>query len=257
MRARIRHASQAARMLALYLALLVPAVALYPSLHASAVGARERQIESEFGPEATRQREDLQRQLGQALDDIDSLPNMESFLRRPSSGDAAPTDQAFLVWSRTPLKDTRQTSAVELYAADGTLVSRFAFNLPEYTSTVHFAASCRWEVFDEVSPFGSSERHVLRASRGICSGDRRLGAVVVRVMLDYRTLRFISSENPYLESMKSDRKDLQDAAAGREVEFVVYGPGRCPTPCFSEPSHRGRRSGRRWCATTKRSASTT
>src|SRR5262249_53277397 len=115
-----------------------------------------------------------------------------------------------------------------LYGPGGTLVSRFALNLPEYTSTLHFAASCRWEVFEEVAPFGSSERHVLRASRGICDRDRRLGAIVVRVMLDYRALTFISSQNPYLESLRPDPADASEVAATRDIEFVVYGWSRAP-----------------------------
>ena len=69
---------------------------------------------------------------------------------------------------RAPTSRYRLTSAVELYGADGRLVSRFALNLPEYTTPRHEAASCEWEVFEEVLPFGSSERHVPQASRGIC-----------------------------------------------------------------------------------------
>ena len=82
--------------------------------------------------------------------------------------------RAFLVWSGTDLNVYRLTSAVELYGADGRLVSRFALNLPDYAAPPHQAAACRWAVVDEMSPFGSSERHVLRASRAICErGARR------------------------------------------------------------------------------------
>ena len=60
----------------------------------------------------------------------------------------------------------RLTSAIELYDRKGTPVSRFALNLPEYASGSHKASGCDWDVVDETSPFGSSQRHVLRASRG-------------------------------------------------------------------------------------------
>ena len=83
-------------------------------------------------------------------------------------------------------------------------------------------------MIDEGSPFGSSERHVLRASRGICENGRQLGTVVVRVMLDYRTLPFISARTPYLESLRSRRRQTPEGVAGRDVEFVLYGWSRAP-----------------------------
>src|SRR5581483_12494433 len=100
----------------------------------------------------------------------------------------------------------RLTSAIELYRPDGRLLSRFALNLSEYTTGRYNPTSCDWDVSDEVSPFGSSERHVPRASRGICVRGRILGGVVVRVMLDYSILPFLSSQSPYLESLRTDRQ---------------------------------------------------
>src|SRR5262249_40046986 len=107
--------------------------------------------------------------------------------------------------------------------------SRFALHLPEYTSARPRATSCSWdELFDEVSPFGSSERHVLRTARGICSRGRIVGTIVVRVMLDYRTLPFISTESPYLESLPSNREERPEGVSGRDVEFAMYGWSRAP-----------------------------
>ena len=104
---------------------------------------------------------------------------------------------------RTDLNVYRMTSAVELYGADGRQISRFALNLPDYASAPHQAAGCEWAVVDEVSPFGSSERRVLRASRAVCDGDDRpLGSILVRVMLDPATLPFISTQDPYLETVR-------------------------------------------------------
>ena len=120
---------------------------------------------------------------------------------------------------------------MELYGANDQLVSRFAtheLNLPEYGTTRHHAASCAWDLVEEVSPFGSSQRPVLRASRGICEGAGTLGAIVVRVMLDPRTLPFISSQSPYLESLRPAGDLPAESAPGRDVEFVVYGWSRTP-----------------------------
>ena len=50
-----------------------------------------------------------------------------------------------------------------------------------------------------------------------------LGSIVVRLMLDYRTLPFLSSQNPYLEWFGLTAAPPSESAPGRDVEFVVYG----------------------------------
>src|SRR4029079_15950706 len=90
-----------------------------------------------------------------------------------------------------------------------------------------------WEWSDDVPPprssrTGANESHVLRASRGICLNGRPVGGIIVRAMLDYRTLPFISSRSPYLESLRPDRAVPAECVAGRDVEFVLYGWSRAP-----------------------------
>ncbi len=188
-RGRTRRASQAARLAALLLALLVPAVAMYPSLQVFATEAKERLVATEFGPQAASQREDFStRRLPATLDQIDSMRSLPEFVASSADIPTPTTDRAFLVWSQTELARYRLTSAVELYGANGRLVSRFALNLPEYTTTEYVAPACDWDLVEEVSPFGSTERNVLRASRGICEKGQPAGGIVVRAMLDYRTL---------------------------------------------------------------------
>jgi signal transduction histidine kinase len=228
---RLRRASQAARLIAVLLALLVPAVAMYPSLFAFSTDARELLIAGEFGPQALRQRDDLKLRLARTLDQIDAITTLPQFVAagspRGTTRVAPATDRAFFVWSLTDLATYRLTSAIELYGADGRLVDRFS-SLPEYTAAPYFATGCGWEEFEEMSPFGSAVRHVLRASRGICDRGRPVGAIVVRAMLDYRTLPFISSQSPYLESLRPNRERRAEGVFGRDVEFVVYGWSRAP-----------------------------
>jgi signal transduction histidine kinase len=225
-RGRIRRASQTARMAGLFAALVLPSIAMYPSLHAFTTDAKDRLIEDQYGPAAFRLRDDLQDTLNRAGEDIDALPSLSEFLIEPDDASES-TDAAYQLWSQTDLATARVTSAVELYRADGRLVSRFFLNLPEYAITNFRAASCRWDVIDESSPIGSSERHVLRASRGICQNGRQLGTIAVRVMLDYRVLPFISAQRPYLESLLQQDQPAE-GAAGRDVEFVWYGWSRTP-----------------------------
>ena len=226
---KLRRSSQAARLLAVFLALLVPAVAMYPSLFAYATDAKELLVAGEYGPQARRQRDDLKLRLAHTLDQIDALPSLPQFVAasgRPTAS-APATDRAFFVWSITDLATYRLTSAIELYGANGLLVDRFS-SLPEYAASRYFPASCDWEAFDEVSSFGSAVLHVTRASRGICERGRPVGAIVVRAMLDYRTLPFISSQSPYLESLRPKREARAEGVFGRDIEFVVYGWSRAP-----------------------------
>jgi signal transduction histidine kinase len=226
-RARARRASQAARMVAVFSALILPSLAMYPSLQAFTTDARDRLVAEQYGPAALRLRDDLQTSLNRAGEEIDALPSLKEFLIEPAD-ETESTDAAYQLWSKTDLAAARVTSAVELYGRDGRLVSRFFLNLPEYATTNFKAASCRWEVIDENSPIGSSERHVLRASRGICENNRQLGTVAVRVMLDYRVLPFISGRAPYFESLRLAQAAPHEGIAGRDLQFVWYGWSRTP-----------------------------
>ncbi len=226
---RMRRISQTVRLAVFFLALLAPALAMYPSLLAHATESKERLIASTFGPQAASLREDLQRRLQQAVEQIDAIPALDELVRLDVSTPAADPARAFAVWSRTDLATYRLTSAVEVYSADGRLVSAFRLSLPEYVTTEYRSPGCSWdEPFDEVSPFGSSERHVLRIARGVCVRGRMVGSIVVRVMLDYRTLPFISSQSPYLESLRPNRQVAPEGISGRDVEFIVYGWSRAP-----------------------------
>jgi nitrogen fixation/metabolism regulation signal transduction histidine kinase len=226
----MRRASQAARLFGVYIALLIPALAAYPSLHAFAVQVKEDRVATRFGPQAASLRDELQRLTQLALADIDGTPALESFFN-VSSEEGATTNLAYVLWSRTALSKSRLTSSVELFDARGNLISRFALNLPEYETRGAAGASCtpasesvKWDVFEDVS-------HVLQASRAICVPGARdtptlAGVVVVRVMLDYGTLPFTASPSPYFESLRG----VTDAeeASGRDIEFAMYGWSRAP-----------------------------
>jgi signal transduction histidine kinase len=224
---RARRASQAARLVVFFAALVVPAIAMYPSLFSYATAAKEHLIATTYAPQAISQRKNLKDRLDQTLDQIDALPALADYVAGPSTALAPTIEGAFSVWSKTALATYRLTSSVELYGEDGELFSRFAL-LPEYTTPRHQATSCNWEVFEEVLPFGAAERYVPQASRGICEHGVVRGAIVVRVMLDYRTLPFISSQNPYLESLRPQRQAAPEGSPGNDIEFVGYGWSRAP-----------------------------
>ena len=224
-----RRASQAARLGLFFVALVGPAVAWYPSLDAYAVASRERMVTAEFAPLVARQREELQSsRLPHTLDTIDASTTLAAFVTNASEDAAPTTDRAFIVWSQTELARTRTTSAIELYGQSGRLVSRFALDLPEYGATEFRGGACgRWEIYEEVSPFGSAQRNVLRASRAICVDRRRVGGIVVRARLDYHSLPFAPAPNPYLQSVMPQTAEPEDGP-GADLELAFYGWSRAP-----------------------------
>jgi signal transduction histidine kinase len=231
-RAALEHASQAARLTALFLALALPSVVFYPSLVDAAGRARRQVIESRHAPEVINQRRNLQLQLNQALAQIDALPDLVELVqaRDPALSGPPAFETAFRVWERTVLEELRLTSSVELYDAAGALVSRFALKLPHTGGPPVYQASCEWELFEEVSPFFAEERLLLHAGRGICvdgaSGREVVGAIAIHVILDYSNLPFISAQSPYTALLRGG--EVTESSPHEGVEFTVYGWSRRP-----------------------------
>ena len=196
---------------------------LYPSVHHFADRGLRRLIEEEYARQVKDQREELKAKLTTVLQQIDALemPNLAAAPRVPL---VATSNAAFELWGRTNLATERLASSLELYTPEGRLARRFA-NLPDYVSTTQEwkEPSCDWETFEEASRFGSEERRLFHAGRGICEPGTDVptgGSVVVNVMLDYETLPFITARNPYNELFVRQTAP-PEGSAGRSVQFVV------------------------------------
>ncbi len=241
-----RHTTVAARILALFVAFLLPALLLYPSVDYYAEAAMRSLIASQYAVQAQRHSKTLLERLTEARSEIDALTALPALVTGDSgvaataqstqsaAGGGVDHLRAYIVWSRTALARARLTSAVELYNASGELVSRFALNLPEYSGTtqapqVEAASPCQWDVFGEAAPFGAEERRMFHAARQICTTEaggepRPVGTIVVHVLFDYRTLPFISPQNPYFEVFRAiDGEVPREGTTGSEVEVAIYG----------------------------------
>ena len=221
-------------MAALFLALLLPALLLYPSLVHFVDGAKRRLVETQYAVETRSHPAELLAHLNEALRQVDRVPGLPDLVES-LSGSAPSTEAAFSLWSATDLEQFRLTSAVELYGSDGALVSRFALNLPDTEAADNYKSKrCDWEVFGQAIPVGADERRMLHAERGICATEpgtnkqRIVGAVVLHVMLDYSALRFISSQSPYFEFIRGLRPETRLGTTGGDVELAVYGWGHLP-----------------------------
>ena len=232
--ARYRHGSQAFRLSVLALGLVVPAIAFYPTLFRLAWEAKSQLVESRFAPQAINQRQTVQMQLRETLEQIDAFPGLADLITARATPDdpESTTDRAFEVWQTTALAAYPTTSSLELYGPDDRLVSRFAFNLPEdlTASPRSEERTCEWDVYEEVAPFFAEERRVLHAGRALCvpGSSTPVGSIVVHAILDYENLPFIASRSPYVELLRPTDPLRTEGLSGRDVEYVVYGWSRTP-----------------------------
>lgn len=224
-----RRGSQAMRLLFSFLAVALPSLVAYPSIDDAAERARRQLIESRYAPEVRNQRQELHNKLQKALVQINRISGLDEVVRAidPPVTGPPPTDAAFVVWEQTSLATERLTSSIELHNASGTMVSRFAMNLPDFTQPQPWVeTSCDWETLEEVSPLFSEERRLLHAGKALCLPDgRRAGSIVVHSMLDYGNLSFISALNPYVALVRSGQSTPLERAR-TDVEFFVYGWSR-------------------------------
>jgi signal transduction histidine kinase len=228
-----RHTTVAARILALFLAFLVPTLLLYPSTNYFAELATRRLITTQYAVQAQNQVQTVIRRMDEARKEVDALQVLPDLVAGEVAAPGTPvSDAAFLVWKQTVLARERFTSAVELYDADGGLVSRFALNVPEYAvATPQGLSGCAWDTYGEVAPFGAEERRMLHAERRICPDGENgspVGSIVLHVMLEYENLPFISSQNPYFEIFRAALPQPHEGAPGASVEVAIYGWGLQP-----------------------------
>ena len=230
-----RTASQSARFVILFGLLVIPALIAYPRMVEIGGNAKNRFIEDRFSPSTAAHPQRLLESLAVAQDEIDDVIG---FLPWPDNTDPTTDDTpdpnlAFRLWQQTELARLRLTSAIEFYGPDHDLVSRFALNLPEDTTlTQSFNhTNCEWEVYGEVSPFGSQERRLLHAQRGLCLNDGQHDqsrTIVVHVPLDYSSLPFGTTPIPYYGVFQPDRAFSASGRIGANVQVAVYGWGLTP-----------------------------
>jgi signal transduction histidine kinase len=222
-----RRTTQAMRLVLLFSALFLPTAVLYPAAAMNADATTRRTIEAEYSPLLADQPRLVREALARAQTEIDAAWPRLWELINATPANPVRSQNAFSVWNTTSLSRSRLTSDVELYAKDGSLVNRFALNIPEYTSTASVqkwqGSGCAWQTFDEPRRLGAEERRVLRAERGVCDDHGNMqGAIVVHVVLDYQSLPFVTSANPYADVLPASETAFGESRL-RDLQVVVYG----------------------------------
>jgi signal transduction histidine kinase len=198
-------------------ALLYPAVAHYSEKNV------RLQIEHEHAPLVRRQPQRRDYVLATARHQVDRMTLLQGTL--PGPHPPVIEELAYAVWASTDLAPAGLSSAVEVQDHDGSIVSRFAFNLPTLGGATNaLPASEEWSEAWETLPVGSAGRRVLHAARRIASDDGGLrGAIHLYVGDDYVNLPFLAGKDPYSTLYRSAPRGV---FRDRPVDLLVWGPDR-------------------------------
>ncbi|HVR69238.1 MAG TPA: ATP-binding protein [Vicinamibacteria bacterium] len=198
------------------------ALALYPSLVHFAEAFTRAQIETDHAPEVLRQPLWRDYVLTDTMRRIDSLRVLEE--PPPGPRPAGVEELAFAVWSATDLAAYGFSSAVEVQDASGTVISRFALNLPSITGgSDALPGSDRWEVSRETGRLASEQFGMLHARRALSYHGDLHGAIHLYVKEDFWNLPFVRARDPYSVLFRTASRA---AARERPVALVSYHDSR-------------------------------
>ena len=131
-----------------------------------------------------------------------------------------PSNLAHTLWGMTLISKFNWYSSLELLLPDGTILSRFSLNVPEYSRIIlDLPQSPEWTISSYKIPFLGREKDFLIAYKDYFEGDDHLGKLIIYLSLDYDMLPFLYSANPYFELLRvSSLPSLNELDFG----FAVY-----------------------------------
>ena len=194
------------------------AALLYPTLVHYTQQTLRLQIERDYAPLVLRQPEWRQYVLQGTEHTIDSMNLLED--APPGIYPPGIEEMAFAVWSATDLSAYGFSSAVEIQDVSGTVISRFALNLPSIAARERrLPRAAEWMVSREPVSLASTETLVLHAQRLLTYHGETHGAIHVYVGEDFWSLPFVQGRDPYSVLYRNTaRGGLPD----RPVTLLVY-----------------------------------
>lgn len=114
-----------------------------------------------------------------------------------------PSNLAHSLWGMTLIPKFNWYSSLELLTPDGTILSRFSLNVPDY-SQINFdlPLSPDWTISSNKIPFLGREKDFLLAYKDYFEGENHIGKLIIYLSLDYDMLPFLYSANPYFELLR-------------------------------------------------------
>ncbi|MFC2160910.1 ATP-binding protein [Acidobacteriota bacterium] len=131
-----------------------------------------------------------------------------------------PSNLAHTLWGMTLISQFNWYSSLELLNPDGSILSRFSLNVPEYSRIIlDLPQSQEWTISSYKIPFLGREKDFLLAYKDYFEEDDHLGKLIIYLSLDYDMLPFLYSANPYFELLRvSSLPSLNELDFG----FAVY-----------------------------------
>jgi signal transduction histidine kinase len=154
-----------------------------------------------------------------------------AFLRRPES----PSEVARNFWEQTTASKFNAYSGLEIYDSEGTELARFALNVPKITDEMaSLPRRLAWSMSRIAKPFMGKAREFLVGYRDWEDEGRDLGRVVFYISLDYDSLPFLYSANPYFEMLRTNALPSLNQFDFRFAVFdsggrIIFNPARLAT----------------------------
>jgi signal transduction histidine kinase len=137
--------------------------------------------------------------VNQSLPEIDKRTEaITSFFQNPE-----PSDLAGTLWEETLMAKFNWYSSLELLSPDGAILSRFSLNVPElFQIEFDLPENRDWSISRYSLPFMGIEKDFLIGYKDIFSGEDHIGRIIIYLLVDYDTLPFLYSANPYFELLR-------------------------------------------------------
>jgi len=114
-----------------------------------------------------------------------------------------PSDLAHTLWGRTLLSKFNWYSSLELLNPNGTILSRFSLNVPEYYRLqFELPGTFEWIISNHTVSFLGRQKEFLIAYKDFQEEGLSLGRMIISLSLDYDMLPFLYSANPYFELLR-------------------------------------------------------
>jgi len=152
----------------------------------------------------------------QSLQEIDKEEdNILSFFH-----DSEPFDLARRLWENTLLAKFNKYSRLEIINSQGIGLSHFTLNVPDiYQADFEFPVSPIWTILDRNIVYLGREKDYLIAYKDWFEGKEHIGRLILFLMVDYETLPFLYSANPYFEVMRATSMPSMDQL---DLGFAIY-----------------------------------
>lgn len=115
-----------------------------------------------------------------------------------------PSELARSLWEKTLIAKFNWYSSLELLSPSGAILSRFSLNVPEvFRTDFELPQRTEWTVVSRNLSYLGKDNEFLIAYKDWMDGDTVSGRTMLYLSMDYESLPFLYSANPYFEVLRS------------------------------------------------------